>query len=73
MPLEERRRHYESYLAEASQLAEKLQKHGPLSETELEGMLGDLQFFTLPECCTETGGKKTRKSVMGKIKSIFGK
>ncbi len=73
MSLEERRGHYEGYLKDATRLAEKLQKQDPHIEKELEGMLGDLQFFTLPECCTETGAKKTRKGVVGKIKSLFSK
>ena len=73
MPLEERRKHYENYLEEARRLAKKLQKQGPLSEKDLEGRLGDLQFFTLPECCTQGNGKKPRIGMMGKIKSLFSK
>ena len=40
-------------------------------EKDLEGALGELQFFTLPECCTQSANKSASKGVMGKLKSIF--
>jgi len=73
MSLDERRRHYEAYLEEARQLAEKLQLQGPMTQKDLEGQLGELQFFTLPECCAQGNGKKSRTGMMGKIKSLFSK
>jgi hypothetical protein len=73
MPLEERREHYQRYLAEANQLAEKLRQQGPLTEKDLEGMLGDLQFFTLPECCTGNTKNASSTGLMGKLKSLFRK
>ena len=73
MSLDERRKYYEQYLEEAGQLAKKLQKQGPLTEKELEGALGELQFFTLPECCTGDTRKPSTKGVMGRIRSIFSK
>jgi hypothetical protein len=71
MSFEERRKHYEHYLEEAGRLADKLNKQGPLVEKDLEGALGELQFFTLPECCTQSANKSASKGVMGKLKSIF--
>ena len=73
MPLEERREHYQRYLAEANQLAEKLHQQGPLTEKDLEGMLGDLQFFTLPECCTGNTKNASSTGLMGRLKSLFRK
>jgi len=71
MPHEERQKRYTSYLKEASKLAGKLQKKSPSVGHELEGKLGELQFFALPECSLTPEGKKTRKGLVGKFKSIF--
>ncbi len=59
MPVEERRVRYTSYLAEALEWAHKLQEQQPSAAHRLEGTLGELQFFSLPECCMnpETGKK----------------
>ena len=51
MHCEERQRRYASYLEEAEKLASELQKQVPPAEHTLEGSLGELQFFSLPECC----------------------
>ncbi len=72
MPYEERQRRYTSYLEEALRLTRKLQKQDPSVEHALAGKLGELQFFTLPECCINADGKKARKSLMVKFKAIFG-
>jgi len=50
MPYEERKMRYTGYLEEALRLAQKLQKQDPSVEHALEGTLGELQFFALPEC-----------------------
>ena len=71
MPYEERQKHYTSYLEEALRLARKLQKQDPSVEHALEGTLGDLQFFALPQCSINPGGKMSRKGLVGKLKSIF--
>ena len=71
MPYEERQKRYTSYLEEASKLARKLQKQDPSVEHELDGALGELQFFALPECCITPGNQKGRKGFIGKLKSIF--
>ncbi len=51
MPYGERQKCYTTYLEEAFALALKLQKQAPSIEHTLEGPLGELQFFALPECC----------------------
>ena len=71
MPFEERDKCYSSYLGEALKLAKKLQKQDPSVEHALEGALGELQFFALPECCINPGDKKTGGRLMGKLKAIF--
>jgi selenocysteine lyase/cysteine desulfurase len=71
MPYEERQQCYTSYLDEALKLAKKLQKQSPSVDHELEGKLGELQFFALPECSLQADGSKTRSGLMGKIKAIF--
>ncbi|MCW8926103.1 MAG: hypothetical protein OQJ84_07595, partial [Xanthomonadales bacterium] len=73
MPHDTRNAHYQRYLDEARQLAEKLRMQGPLMEKDLEGMLGDLQFFTLPECCTSKTEESAGRGLMGKLKSLFSK
>jgi len=50
-----------------------MQQQGPHTEMELEGALGGLQFFTLPECCARSSNKEARKSMMGRLKSLFNK
>ncbi len=50
MPYAKRQACYSSYLTEASHLAEALQKEDPPAEHVLAGRLGELQFFSLPEC-----------------------
>jgi hypothetical protein len=71
MPFEERQRCYASYLEQALKLAQQLQKNTNQVELTLEGKLGELQFFSLPECCMGTENKKNRKGFMGKLKTIF--
>lgn len=71
MPFEERQQRYDSYLAEAERIAKKLQKQKPSPDYELSGTLGELQFFALPECSMQTGSKKPRRGVLGKLKSVF--
>jgi len=71
MPFEERQRRYASYLGEAEELAEKLQKQKPPKDFILEGTLGKLQFFVLPECCVRPGTTNSRNGFIGKLTSIF--
>ncbi len=73
MPLAERQRHYSSYLEAALQLAEELQKESPPTEHVLDGVLGELQFFALPECCIKKPGKKGRMGFIDKLNTIFSK
>ena len=73
MPYEERNKRYTSYLSEALQLAKELQKQDASVAHALEGKLGELQFFALPECSMDTDDKKIRKGLMGKLKAIFNK
>lgn len=73
MSFEERQKRYTAYLQEAASLAGKLQKKTPPADKILEGSLGELQFFNLPECCIDQGGKKRGKGVLGKLKSVFRK
>jgi len=71
MPYEERQKRYTSYLGEALQLAQKLQKLDPSVEHQLEGALGELQFFALPECSVKPGDDKAGRGFIGKLKSLF--
>jgi selenocysteine lyase/cysteine desulfurase len=71
MPYEERNKCYTSYLEEALKLAKKLQKQDPSVEHALEGALGELQFFALPECSINPDDKKAGSGLMAKLKSIF--
>ena len=71
MSVEARQKCYESYLEEARKLARKLQKQNPSTDHLLDGTLGKLQFFALPECCVNSDANKTKKGLMGKLKSIF--
>ena len=73
MSFEERQTRYTAYLEEAASLAGKLQKQTAPVDKILEGSLGELQFFNLPECCIDQGGKKPGNAVLGKLKSIFRK
>ena len=73
MPYEERNKRYTNYLSEALQLAKELQKQDASVAHALEGKLGELQFFALPECSMDTDDKKIRKGLMGKLKAIFNK
>ena len=73
MPHEEREKHYISYLEQALELAGNLQKQHPSVAHELDGKLGELQFFALPQCCLEAGGKKMGGGLAGKLKNIFKK
>jgi len=71
MPYAVRQQHYSSYLAAALQLAAELQKEDPPKEHVLDGVLGELQFFALPEGCIEMPGNKDHMGLVGKLKSIF--
>lgn len=71
MSFEERQNRYNRYLEEAREMARKLARQSPLVEHKLSSELAELQFFSLPECCMESAGKKPRKGVMGKLRSIF--
>lgn len=71
MPLEERRKCYESYLRDALEMAQKLQKKNLTAEHVLEGKAGELQFFALPDCCMEPDNKSKPKGLADKLKAIF--
>jgi selenocysteine lyase/cysteine desulfurase len=71
MSVKERQEHYQNYLQEALDLAKKLQKQEPSKEHVLEGRLGELQFFALPDCCIDQHGKKPRNRLMGKLRGMF--
>jgi len=59
MPYEERQVRYSAYLDEAREWARKLQDQHPSVPHMLKGKLGELQFFSLPECCMNADGKKS--------------
>lgn len=61
MPLEVRRDCYQRYLKEAADLAEKLKSNDQGVERQLDGMLGKLQFFALPESCIGCGEHPPKK------------
>jgi len=46
-PVEERKELYERYLREAQERADKLNDIKPADEVQLEGEMGELQFFAL--------------------------
>ncbi len=71
MPYEERQARYSAYLREALELANELQKQNPSAQHLLEGTLGELQFFSLPECCVNQESRTKHRELMGKIKSMF--
>ena len=71
MPFKDRQEHYANYLDEAMKWARKLQKQGKSEAHQLEGKLGELQFFALPDCCINPDAKKAHKGLIGRIKSIF--
>jgi hypothetical protein len=73
MPAEERRTRYISYLDDALKYARKLQKQEPSVPHLLEGSLGNLQFFSLPECCINPDEKKNQNGLIGKITGLFNK
>jgi len=73
MPYEERQKRYTSYLEQALELAKNLQKQHPSVAHELDGKLGELQFFALPECSLQAGGKKAGGGLAGKLKNFFKK
>lgn len=68
---EKRQKCYTSYLEQALELALNLQKQRPSVEHTLDGKLGELQFFALPECCLQQGEKRAVRGLRGKLKSIF--
>ena len=68
MSPEKRQQCYTNYLDEALKLAGKLKKQDPSVEHTLEGTLGELQFFDLPECCINPEDKKGRKGFFSKVK-----
>ncbi len=54
MPYETRQQCYTSYLEAAHELAVELQQKRPQKGCLLDGELGQLQFFCLPECCKDS-------------------
>jgi len=73
MPYDERKARYSAYLQEAQDLADELQRHSPAEQHLLEGTLGELQFFTLPECCVNQETRAKHHELMGKIRTLFGR
>jgi len=73
MPYAERQARYSAYLEEARDLAAGLRQQGPSDLHMLEGTLGELQFFTLPECCVNRETRSKHQALMGKIKTLFGR
>ena len=71
MSFDERRNRYTAYLDEALQLARKLEKREPTGSHQLEGKLGELQFFSLPNCCIDTKQAHKQTGLLNKIKSVF--
>ncbi|MBT8076271.1 MAG: aminotransferase class V-fold PLP-dependent enzyme [Gammaproteobacteria bacterium] len=73
MPLEERKQRYTQYLDDALKLARQFEKRAVSADHVLEGKAGELQFFTLPECCMDAGNDKAPGGLAGKFKAIFSK
>jgi selenocysteine lyase/cysteine desulfurase len=73
MPLEERRQRYTQYLDDALKLARQFEKRAVSADHVLEGKAGELQFFTLPECCMDAGNDKAPGGLARKFKAIFSK
>jgi selenocysteine lyase/cysteine desulfurase len=71
MSFKDRQEHYANYLDEAMKWARRLQKQSKSKTHQLEGKLGELQFFALPDCCINPEAKKAHKGLIGRIKSIF--
>jgi hypothetical protein len=71
MPLEVRRACYQRYLKEATDLVEVLRLKDQGTERELDGNLGKLQFFALPECCIGCEEHPPKKGLASKIKAVF--
>ncbi len=72
MSVEQRQQSYDSYLKEANQMAEDLQQQELELDYVLDGKLGELQFFALPECCVKPVQAKSKPGWMNKLKSVFG-
>jgi selenocysteine lyase/cysteine desulfurase len=53
MSLEDREVCYQRYLKEAHDIARTLEQYSSSIAHELQGTLGKLQFFALPECCMD--------------------
>ena len=62
MSFDERRNRYTAYLDEALQLARKLEEREPAGSHQLEGKLGELQFFSLPDCCIDAKNRKKKRA-----------
>jgi len=73
MPYAERQERYSAYLEEALTVARELEQQSPSEQHLLEGTLGELQFFTLPECCVSQETRARHLALMGKIKTLFGR
>ncbi len=71
MPMAQRQQHYASFLEVALQLAEGLQKEAPPKAHELDGVLGELQFFSLPEGCVKVPDNAGHRGFISQLKSIF--
>ena len=71
MSFDERRNRYTAYLDEALQLARKLEKREPAGSHRLEGKLGELQFFSLPNCCIDAKKAHKQMGFLNKIRSVF--
>ena len=71
MSIDERRTRYTGYLDEALRLARKLEKQESAGLHQLEGKLGELQFFSLPGCCINDQAENKHKGLMDKIKGVF--
>ena len=71
MPLEVRRACYQRYLKEAVDMAAELGQQDLHGDHDLDGTLGKLQFFTLPQCCVNPDERSVKKGVMGRLKAIF--
>ncbi len=71
MPHAQRQARYAAYLQEAVALAQELERQEQSGQHVLEGTLGELQFFTLPECCINPETRAKHRQLMGKIKAMF--
>jgi selenocysteine lyase/cysteine desulfurase len=65
LEFEKRQHFYQAAMREALELAEELEQRGAAPEIVLNGELGELQFFSLPEGCLTTQSREMAREARG--------